>query len=161
MDKLNPKAETGCCERFDPAPWQEKEVRFNDKLVLKDHVHCIFHIPLNFGGVMKRDLEKIAAAGALSEKPLMLYDGSSPFGADVYIAVGKEVPGAKMERISGTFLSKVFEGDFKDSGRWMQEMDAYVKAKGKEAEKIYFYYTTCPACAKYYGRNYTVLLAAV
>ncbi|MFH1199565.1 MAG: hydrolase [Candidatus Micrarchaeota archaeon] len=161
MDKLNPKAETGCCERFEPAPWMDKEIKFNNKLFLKDHVCCIFHIPIGFGGVMKRGMEKISAAGALADKPLMLYDATSLFGADILIAVGKEVPGAKMERISGTFLSKVFEGDFQDSGKWMKEMDAYVKAKGKQAKKTYFYYTTCPACAKVYGKSYTVLLAEV
>ena len=161
MEKLNPKAETGCCERFDPSPWQEKEVRFEDKLFLKERVFCVFHIPLGFGGVMTRDMEKISAAGALADKPLMLYDGSSLFGADLYIAVSKEVPGAKMQRISGTFLSKVFEGGFQDSGKWAGEMNEYVKAAGKKAKKIYFYYTTCPSCAKYYGKSYTVLLAAV
>ena len=33
--------------------------------------------------------------------------------------------------------------------------------KAKEKEKIYVFYTTCPKCAKVYGKNYTVLLAKV
>jgi hypothetical protein len=28
-------------------------------------------------------------------------------------------------------------------------------------EKLYFYYTMCPKCAKAYGQNYTVILAKV
>jgi hypothetical protein len=28
-------------------------------------------------------------------------------------------------------------------------------------EKMYFFYTTCPKCAKVYGKNYTVLLAKI
>ncbi|MGE5758418.1 MAG: hydrolase [Sideroxydans sp.] len=27
--------------------------------------------------------------------------------------------------------------------------------------KLYFYYTTCPKCAKKYGKNYVVILAEV
>ena len=40
-------------------------------------------------------------------------------------------------------------------------MKRYVKSQGKELKKMYFFYTTCPACAKVYGKNYTVILAAV
>lgn len=66
-----------------------------------------------------------------------------------------------MEKLSGNFLSKVFEGPYKNMGAWMKEMQGYVKSKGKELKKMYFFYTTCPKCAKYYGKNYTVILAQV
>jgi len=161
MDKLYEKAETGCCPRFDPAPWEGKEIKFNNKLFLKDHVRSFFHIPLNFGNVMVKDMEKIKSAGALTPKPLMLCDEKSLWGSDIYIAVSKEVPGAEMARISGTFISKVFEGSYKDAGKWAKEMQEHVKSKGKEMKEMYFFYTTCPACAKYYGKNYTVILAKI
>jgi hypothetical protein len=66
-----------------------------------------------------------------------------------------------MATISGTFLTKVFEGPYQNMGKWIKEMDAYVKAKGKENKKLYSYYTTCPKCAKAYGKNYVVLLAQI
>ena len=103
----------------------------------------------------------IEAADALAPEPLMLSDENSLWGSDVYIGVSKEVPQAENVRISGTFLTKVFEGPYKNMGKWVKEMKAYVKAKGKELKKLYFFYTTCPACAKYYGKNYTVILAEV
>jgi len=161
MDKLYEDSETGCCKRFDPGPWDGKEIKWKDKLFLKDHVRSVFHIPLNFGKVMARDMEKIAAAGALAPEPVMLSDEKSMWGADVYIAVSGEVPGAQMAMISATFLSKVFEGPYKDMGKWIGEMKEYVKSKGKNMKKMYFFYTTCPACAKAYGKNYTVILAEV
>jgi hypothetical protein len=40
-------------------------------------------------------------------------------------------------------------------------MVSYVRSKGKEIKKMYFWYTTCPKCAKVYGKNYTVILAMV
>ena len=161
MDKLYEESETGCCPRFNPEPWDEKEVTFQEKLFVKDHVRSFMHIPLNFGKVMVRNVERIKEAGALVPLPVMLSDEKSLWGADIYIAVSKEVPGAKMARISGTFLAKVFEGPYKDVGKWAKEMKAYVKSKAREIKKMYFFYTTCPKCAKFYGKNYTVILAKV
>ncbi|HEY9205064.1 MAG TPA: hydrolase [Candidatus Methanoperedens sp.] len=161
MDKLYENSETGCCPRFEPEPWDEKEITWQDKLFLKDHVRSIFHIPMNFDKVMIKNMEKIKAADALAPMPLLFTDENSLWGADVYIAVGREVPGARIEKMSGTFLSKVFEGPYKDAGKWAKEMTNYVRLKGRELKKIYFFYTTCPKCAKYYGKNYTVLLAKV
>jgi len=33
--------------------------------------------------------------------------------------------------------------------------------KGKRLRKMYLYYTTCPKCAKKYGKNYIVILAEI
>ena len=161
MEKLYEQSETGCCPRFNPEPWNEKEIIWHDKLFLKDQVKSFLHIPLNFGKVMVRNMGKIQAANALSEQPIMLSDEKSLWGADIYIALSKEVPGAKMGKISGTFLTKVFEGHYKNAGKWAKEMKSYVKSKGKELKKMYFFYTTCPKCAEFYGKNYTVILAMI
>ena len=161
MDKLYENSETGCCPRFNPEPWDEKEVIFQDKLFVKDHVRSFFHIPLNFGKVMVRNMEKIQAADALVPEPVMLSDEKSLWGADIYIAVAKDVPDSEMARISGTFLTKVFEGPYKNVGQWVKEMKSYVKSKAREIKKMYFFYTTCPKCAEFYGKNYTVILAKV
>jgi hypothetical protein len=79
----------------------------------------------------------------------------------VYLEVSKDVPGAKMASISGSFLCKVFEGPFRDISKWIGEMKTWVGAQGKTINKLYFYYTTCPKCAKVYGKNYVVLLARI
>jgi len=160
MDKLY-DSETGCCPRFDPQPWQDKEHVWQDKLFVKDRVRSILHIPVNFGRVMVRNMEKIAGAGALPPKPLMLSDENSLWGSDLYIHVDKDIPDSQMVRISGTFLTKVFEGPYKNAGIWAKEMQAYVKEKGRDLNKLYFFYTTCPKCAKVYGKNYVVLVAQV
>ncbi len=160
-NKIYPDSETGCCPRFDPVPWDKKVIVLKDRLFMKEHVSSVMHIPVNFGSVMKRSMEKITSAGALSPEPLMLSDEKSLWGSDIYIAISKEVPGANNVRVSGTFLSRVFEGEFKEMGRFVKEMKGYVKSENKTMKKMYFYYTTCPACAKHYGKNYVVLLAEI
>jgi len=161
MDALSENSETGCCPRFDPEPWDEKEVVWEGKLFLKDRVRCFLHVPLNMEKVVVRKMQKIEAADARPPEPLMLSDCVSLWRTDLYIAVTKEIPGTDSVRISGTFLTKVYEGPYKDSGKWYRQMADYVKSKGREAKKLYAFYTTCPRCAKVYGKNYTVLFAKV
>ncbi len=153
--------ETTCCPKFDPEPWDGREITWEDKAFVKDRVRSLFHIPLNFAGVMKRNVALIEAADAKPAEPIVISDENSLWGADVYIEVTKEVPNARMATLSGTFLSKVFEGPYKNMRTWIEEMKEYVESKGKELGKLYFYYTTCPKCAKKYGKNYVVLLARI
>jgi hypothetical protein len=161
MEKLYEQSETGCCPRFDPGPWDEKEIIWQDKLFVKDSVRSFFHIPIDFDKVMVKNMELIKKAGALTPQPITLLDENSLWGDDVYIAVSREVPGAEMVKISGNFVSKVFEGPYKNAGKWAKEMRAYVDSRGKELKTMCFFYTTCPKCAEFYGKNYTVLLAKV
>ncbi len=161
MEEQSQQTETGCCPRFNPEPWQEKEVTFDDKLFLKDSVRSFLHIPLNFGGVMIKNMAKIEAVDALSPETLVLSDEKSMWKSDIYIAVTKEVPDAEMVRLSGTFLTRAFEGPYKNMSKWIKEMQEFVGSRGKETKKLYFFYTTCPKCAKVYGQNYIVLLAQV
>ncbi len=150
-----------CCPRFDPAPWDGQTVTWQGKRFLQDRVTSLFHIPLNYGAVMTRMEAALRAAGAKLEAPVMLADESSLWGADVFVEAGKDVPGAAMVSISGTFMCKVFEGPYGQIGRWVEEMKAWLGSEGKSFSKLYFYYTTCPKCAKKYGKNYVVLLAKI
>lgn len=152
---------TGCCEPFDPVPWQEKEINWDNKIFVKDHVTSFLHIPLNMGSKVTKNMELIEKAGAKAPYQLMLSDEKSLWGADIYIDVAKEVPGAEMARLSGKFLTKVFEGPYQNSGKWAKEMMDYAASKGKTVKKLYFSYTTCPNCAKAYGKNYVVLFAKI
>src|SRR3989339_500880 len=145
---------TGCCDPFNPAPWEEKEITWNDKLFVKDHVISFLHIPLNFGKKVVKNMALIEAANAKAPYQLMLTDEKSLWGCDIYIDVTRDVPGAQMAKLSGTFLTKVFEGPYQNAGKWACDMEKYVKSKGRELKKIYFSYTTCPKCAKAYGKNY-------
>jgi hypothetical protein len=152
---------TGCCPPFDPTPWQDKEVTWHDKPFVRDHVACLFHVPLNMGRKVTKDMALIQAAHAETEQPLMLSDDKSPWGADIFIEVQRAVPDATMDHLSGTFLTRVFEGPFRQAGDWARQMQVVVAAKGRQLEKLYFGYTTCPKCAKVYGKNYVVLFAKV
>ena len=150
-----------CCPPFDSEPWNGKAVTWDGKLFLQDRVRSFLHIPLNFGAVMIRSMAAIEAADAAPDEMVVLADENSLWGADVYVAISKDIPGAKTATISGTFLSKVFEGPYRHMRQWIGEMTSHVANQGKSLQKLYFYYTTCPKCAKKYGKNYVVILAQV
>lgn len=150
-----------CCPRFNPEPWDGKELTWKDRRFVKDRVRSFLHIPLNFGSVMVRNMQRIEAAGAKLDNVIVLSDENSLWGADVYISVSKEVPNAINVTISGTFLSKVFEGPYQHVRKWIEETKSFVASRGKQLKKLYCYYTTCPKCAKKYGKNYVVILAQV
>jgi hypothetical protein len=148
-----------CCPQFDPTPWNEVTLTWENKRFVKDRVRSFLHIPLNFGGVMKRNMKAIEYLQAEPATPLVLSDESSLWGADVYIEVIKDIPNATMATISGTFLSKVYEGPYRNVRQWIDDMKAFVKARNKSMTKMYFFYTTCPKCARKHGKNYVVILA--
>lgn len=150
-----------CCPRFQPEPWDGTTLTWEDRRFVKDRVTSLFHIPLNFGAAMRRCAAAIEKAGATSESMVILSDESSLWGADVYVEVTIEVPGMQMATISGTFLSRVFEGPYSNMRKWIGEMKTFVQESGETLDKLYFYYTTCPKCAKKYGKNYVVLLAQI
>ncbi len=155
------KKKACCCPKFDPEPWDEKEIRWEDKKFITDRVRSIFHIPLNFGSVMKRVMTKIESSNIECEDMIVLADEDSLWGTNVFVDVSGDVKKGKMTIISGTFLSKVFEGPYRNMRTWMQEMSQYVEAQGKETQMQYYYYTNCPKCARKHGKNYVVLLAQV
>ena len=150
-----------CCPPFNPEPWDGKEITFSDRLCVKDRVRSFFHVPLNFGTVIKRNVALIEKAGAIWENRLVLSDENSLWGADVYLPVDKEVADAQLARLNCTFLCRVFEGPYSKIGKWIKKLMADLKSKGKEAKRLLFYYTTCPKCAKKYGKNYVVIMAEV
>ena len=96
---------TGCCEPFNPKPWQDKEIIWKEKIFVKDHIISFLHIPLNMGKKIVKNMELIEKANAKESYQLMLTDEKSLWGADIYIDVAKKVPGAQMTTLSCRFLT--------------------------------------------------------
>jgi Bacterial hydrolase len=153
--------ETNCCPRFNPRPWDAQELHFDGKPFVRASTVGLFHVPLNMRSVFARTWRAIRDAHASDGGFLVLSHDDSSWHAEHLFAVTGDVPGADMVHLSGDFLTKVFEGPFSDTPKWCADMDRYVRERGKTTEKTYFFYTTCPRCAKHYGKNYVVAVAQV
>lgn len=150
-----------CCPKFDPALWQGRKLTWERKSFIKDRVFSVFYIPLNFGAVMTRLHEKVRAAGGAVPEYLCLSDHTSKWKVDVYLAVDKEIPAAENVTLSGRYFTRVYEGPYSDTGKWCKEFQSYTREQGMNIRKEFMWYTTCPKCAKKYGKNYVVILGQI
>jgi hypothetical protein len=109
-----------CCPRFNPEPWDDKTLtwenrRFRERPSNKLSSHSaelrLGHVNRNVGAIESTD----------ASPETMVSPGRREFslGSDVYIEVTKVIPGANMATISGTFLSKVFEGAYQSIRKWI------------------------------------------
>lgn len=154
-----------CCPRFDPGPWDGKTHDWRDKPFIVESIPQFLHMPFPpmFARTVSRMWKQAREAGATPQPEdflLMAYD-PSPWKAELYLAVTKAVSGARNVTLSGTFFTRVFDGPCNAAPKWLKDMDKEITNRGKTATKYYFYFTTCPKCAKTYGHNYAVALAQV
>jgi len=148
-----------CCPPFDTSAWNNKLHVWTDKLFVKDSVKTFLYAPLNFGKVITRLMKTIEQSGASSPDWMGLSEHISKWKMDIYVAVDKEVAGTENHKFSGKYYSMVFEGNFNESGKWLKQFGKHLNSLNYSASRQFMWYTTCPKCAKKYGKNYVVILA--
>jgi len=153
---------TGCCPKFNPDGWDNILLHLKGLPVLRATTRSAMHIPLNMGKVFNRVMQAMLKADACDPNhSLVLSRDPSPWSAEHLFAVTKPVESEEMTTLSGDFVTKVFEGPYRDARGWLSEMQDKVRSMGKEPGDIWFFYTTCPKCAKAYGQNYVVGVAEI
>jgi hypothetical protein len=150
-----------CCPPCDTEKWNEKTHVWREKPFISGNVAQIFHIPLNVGRAIRSLWSKTTDAKAAlpAEESLILFYDPSPWKSELFMTVSRDVPGAKNVKISGTFVSRVFEGPYHAVPKWLREMDAALSAQGKKSIRYYIHYAYCPKCAKKYGKNHGIVFA--
>ncbi|HBX51037.1 MAG: hypothetical protein A2275_19065 [Bacteroidetes bacterium RIFOXYA12_FULL_35_11] len=154
-------SEAICCPEFEPSQWDDKIIDWNKKTFIKDKVCTFLYMPLNFGNVMRRLDKKVREASASVPEYLCLSEHTSAWNINLYLAVDKKIPDSETIVFSGSYYCKVYEGNFKDTGKWCKDFESTIKTKGYCSEKMFMWYTTCPKCAKKYGKNYVVILGKI
>jgi hypothetical protein len=151
-------AEQTCCPEFNPDAWDGKTFEWKEKRFIKDRVFTLFYMPMNFGAVMRRLDAKVRGSQGTIPDWVCLSDHTSKWNMDLYLAVDREIAGAQNVTLSGQFFSKVYEGPYKDTGKWCEDFKERVKAMNLNITKWYMWYTTCPKCARKRGKNYVVIV---
>jgi hypothetical protein len=148
---------TGCCPRFNPAGWDRQDLHFADKRFIAARTRSIAHIPLDMAPVFRSAFVAIERAKARGPDDfLVLSRDRSAWSAEHLFAVTGDVPDYPVVSLSGHYRTRVFEGPFKSVPAWARDVERDAHSRGKELEDLYFFYTTCPKCAKAYGKNYVV-----
>lgn len=148
-----------CCPPFNPEPWEDKTQTWDSRKFIKDKVFTFLYMPVNFGGKMVKLDKLVTAAGAKVPDYLCLSEHTSKWNMDIYLAVDRIIPNATNVSMSGKYYSRVYEGPFSETGKWHKDFVETCRQKNLKTGKLFMWYTTCPKCAKKYGKNYTVFLA--
>lgn len=153
--------DTGCCAVPSIADWDRKVVHFDGARFIRMHTRSLFFVPLNMAKVMAALEHAAEAAGATvpAERAMTLSRDLSPWRAEHLYAVSKAVDGVDNVVLSGDFASRVFEGPYSQAKQWRSELLNFARELGRVPRDIYFFYATCPKCAKEYGTNYVIGLA--
>ena len=153
---------TGCCPKFNPEGWDSTALHFEDKPFVVAQTHSLMHVPVDIGKVFARVQKHLEDADAFdADDCIVLSQDLSSWKGEHLFSVTEPVPNEKMTTLSGDYITKVFEGPYRESKRWYGEMQDAVRERGLEPGNIYFFYTTCPNCAKAYGQNYVVGVAQI
>lgn len=120
------------------------------------------HIPLNMGRVFERVQSKATESEAYDpDNCIVLSRDLSPWQAEHLFSVSAAVPDEEHVTLSGDYVTKVFEGPYRNAKDWYVEMQSEAGEAGATNDEVYFFYTTCPKCAKVYGKNYVVGIARI
>lgn len=166
LKKEEEKLKEECCPTFHPEKWEGKTYEWNKKKFIKASVPTLFHIPLPpmIGKKVTKMVKLAEDAQRLAknrEDILLLFMDPTAFKSEMFLSVTDTVPHAENTTLTGTFVSKVFDGPFNSAPKFMKQMDAHLSKQGKKAEDYYVHYAYCPKCAKEAGHNYMVLFAAL
>ena len=153
---------TGCCPKFNPEGWDGQTIHLKDKPFVRATTRSAMHVPLNMGSVFSRVQEHLDAADAYDpDSFVVLSKDLSAWKGEHLFSVQKPVPDEENVTLTGDFVTKVFEGPYAEAKTWHADMQKLAAEHGKSDSDVYFFYTTCPKCAKAYGENYIVGVAQV
>lgn len=160
------EAKETCCPSFHPEKWEDKTFVWNKKKFIKTSVPTFLYIPLPpmIGNRITKLVKFAKDAQRLPknrEDILLLFMDPTPFRSEMYLSVTDTVPYAENTTLTGTFVSKVFDGPFNSAPKFMKQMEADLEKQGKKAKDYYVHYAYCPKCSKEAGHNYMVLFAAL
>ncbi|HOZ54052.1 MAG TPA: hypothetical protein PKY25_01825 [Bacilli bacterium] len=147
-----------CCPMPNIKDWDNKIVDLNNKRFIRMYTKSFLYIPINMGKIMTA-LNKLVTdnhAEVDITKAMILTKNLSPWKAEQLHSVSKEINGADNVILNGKFYSKVIDGPYQDAKKLCEALITYSKENGYSSNDIYIFYTTCPKCAKKYGKNYII-----
>lgn len=147
----------GELSHFKPELWDKKQFVWGNKRFIQKRVLSLFYRPLNFCRIMKWLEKRVEKAGGEHPDALCLVSINSPWSMTLNYAVNREIPGCNNCILSGTWISRVYEGTFRSG--LTDEFNNWTLQEGFSIKRIYYWYTACLKCADKSYKEYTVVLA--
>jgi hypothetical protein len=149
-----------CCSNLKREDFDRKVFDWKDKPFYETSYFSLFRMPLTYGSAVKKAIAVLKSKNLAVDPMLTLSGEESMFYSSLLIEMGRD-DGVPVRKISGKFVSMFFEGRYRDTGKWVKEVIDYCRSQGHETKELYFFYATCPRCARHYGRAQTVIFAKI
>lgn len=150
-----------CCPRLKPEDFDRKVFGWKDKPFYKAKYLSFFRMPLTYGSAVKNAMAELKSRNLAADPMLMLSGEESMFYSSLLVEMSRDDSTVPVRKLSGRFLSMLFEGSYRNTSRWVKETVEYCKSQGHETTELYFFYATCPKCARHYGKAQTVIFAKI
>lgn len=137
---------------------------WRDKTFLSFGLPLLFHIPLGIGRVIEEAINDMKKKGyTFDESKHMLLQKDGLFWGVIMIEVDRpQVDDKELVTIKNAeLISKAHVGQFSTIMSSFQELENYVKKKGKKISAVYFWYTTCPRCTPSWNKYQSIIFAQV
>lgn len=141
----------GCnCPSVDVKKYDNETITWKDRYFYITPQPCFFHEPINFAVRIENAFTYIQDKGLkFNEKKHMIVQKDGMFRGKLMLGVSK--PGKKVKgvhKLNKKFIAKSHVGSYKELGNTVRNLFKQAYKKGKILKGIYFWYTTCPECAK-------------
>lgn len=161
MSESNKEHEIEYAPLFNAEPWQHELHAGRNKPFIKTTLRSLWYVPIGFGKAMLRleallrgknakHPEHLNPAAQLPKRRMNLLRASAPTN-----------PIVPIETLDELYFSRVYDGDYSNMNRWMQDFEHALKVKKLRAKQIFIWQTNCPGCAKKVGSNPAVIVAEV
>ena len=150
------------CPAVDGTQFDGKEADWSGKAFFFTKTPLLFHIPIRIGKDIPKVIEQAKAKGYAFGDEAMLMQQDGLFSGKVLLEIEKPetVDPNVMTMPAGTRATgSYFLGPWSKLSGPSQKLCGALKAQGKQAKAVYFWYLTCPECSKERGYQ-TVLWGA-
>ncbi len=150
-----------CCRRLGPGAWDRRFWSWDDKPFYRATYLTFFNIPLNLDSVVEKAVEEIGSHNLWTEPMIYLGRDETAFHSSVLISVSRFTDQLPIETLSGRYYSRLFQGPYADSGKYVRETKTDLREQGSDAGETYMYHATCPRCIGEGKPPQTVVFAEV
>lgn len=158
-----PKKDYICCKDIDLSKWKLRKIVWKRKPFYVVTHGSFFHIPIGFGKAIINGLETAAKKYYTPNPEFVLSKETGWFSAKMMFPVNKvSSSDPNIEEITGTFVTRGFQGPYGQMGNFIRVFSEQVKQKfGKKPSELYFWYANCPKCAKKQGGPKIVIFGRI
>lgn len=149
------------CPRLVREEWDRQTHPWDKKPFYALPYRSFFGWPLNLARQTAAAVDLLSKRGLLDSVPINFAVNEQARGGTLLIAIKRHVKDLETRAISGQFMSFFFEGKYPERPHWIRQVYRYGRANHLNFQELYFWYATCPTCAKKQGYAQVVIFGKI